>query len=77
MPQITSLVSILIPTSTLSLPGYMIALSLCFNDLRVDQRREPYIGLTQENLIEISVQDCLPYILKPNRLCTTTLAYSK
>ena len=34
-------------------------------------------GLTQENLIENSVQDCLPYILKPNSLCSTTLAYSK
>jgi len=32
---------------------------------RVGQVNEPCIGLTQENLIENSVQDCLPYILKP------------
>ena len=31
-------------------------------DLRVDQEKEPCIGLTQENLIENSVQDSLPYI---------------
>ena len=32
-------------------------------ELSVVQEKEPYIGLTQENLIENSVQDCLPYIL--------------
>jgi len=31
--------------------------------LRVEQVNEPCIGLTQENSIENSVQDCLPYIL--------------
>jgi len=31
--------------------------------LRVEQVNEPYIGLTQENSIENSVQDSLPYIL--------------
>jgi len=36
---------------------------LQLNDLRVGQREESCIGLTQENLIENSVQDCLPYIL--------------
>ena len=30
--------------------------------LRVEQVNEPYIGLTQENSIENSVQDCLSYI---------------
>ena len=44
-------------------------------DLRVGQVDEPCIGLTQENLIENSVQDCLPYILKAHGLCSTTLAY--
>ena len=34
--------------------------------LRVEQVNEPCIGLTQENLIENSVQDNLPYILKPH-----------
>ena len=33
-------------------------------DLRVNQEKEPCIGFTQENSIENSVQDCLPYILK-------------
>ena len=37
--------------------------------LRVEQVNEPYIGLTQENSIQNSVQDCLPYILKPYGLC--------
>ena len=35
------------------------------------------LGLTQENLIENSVQDCLPYILKAHSLYSTTLAYPK
>ena len=46
-------------------------------DLRVGQADEPCIGLTQENLIENSVQNCLPYILKAYGLCSATLAYSK
>jgi len=37
--------------------------------LRVRQVNEPCIGLTQENSIENSVQDGLPYILKPYSLC--------
>jgi len=32
--------------------------------LSIEQVDEPCIGLTQENSIENSVQDCLPYILK-------------
>ena len=31
-------------------------------DLRVDQEKEPCIGLIQENSIENSVQDGLPFI---------------
>ena len=51
-------------------------LMLQFQDLRVGQEKESYIGFTQENLIESSIQDWLPYILQTNGLCTT-LAYSK
>jgi len=40
--------------------------------LRVKQVNESCIGLTQENLIENSVQDCLPYIVKPHGLCYST-----
>jgi len=46
-------------------------------DLRVGQVKEPCIGLTQENLIENSIQDCLPYIQIPNGLCKLFLAYPK
>ena len=45
--------------------------------LRVGQVKEPCIGLTQENSIENSVQDCLPYIQIPNGLCELFLAYPK
>jgi len=37
--------------------------------LRVGQANEPYIGLIQENSIENSVQDSLPYILNLPSLC--------
>jgi len=37
--------------------------------LRVGQVDKPCIGLIQENLIENSVQDCLPYILGFHSLC--------
>jgi len=50
---------------------------LQIKDLRVGQWKEPYIGLTQENSIENSVQDCLPYILLPNSLCKLFIAYPK
>ena len=41
--------------------------SFCdIKDLKSGQEEEPCIGFTQENLIEDSVQDCLPYILKPH-----------
>jgi len=50
---------------------------LQIKDLRVGQWKEPCIRLTQENLIENSVQDCLPYILIPNGPCELFLAYPK
>ena len=37
--------------------------------LRVEQVDKSYIGLIQENSIENSVQDCLPYILELHSLC--------
>ena len=37
--------------------------------LSIGQVDEPCIGLTQENLIENSIQDSLSYILKPHSLC--------
>jgi len=42
--------------------------------LRVEQVNEPCIRLTQENLIENSVQDCLPYILQPHGLYYSTFS---
>ena len=50
---------------------------LQIKDLRVGQWKEPCIGLTQENSIENSVQDCLPYIQVPNGLCKLFLTYPK
>ena len=50
---------------------------LQLKDLRVGQWKEPYIGLTQENLIENSVQDCLSYIQILNGPCKLFLAYPK
>ena len=37
--------------------------------LKVRQVNEPCIRLTQENPIENSVQDCLPYLLKSHGPC--------
>ena len=45
--------------------------------LRAGQVKEPYIGLTQENSIENSVQDGLPYIQIPNGLCELFPTYPK
>jgi len=56
---------------------YTIYKLLRSQDLRVGQVKESYIGLIQENSIENSVQDCLPYILIPNGPCKLFLAYSK
>jgi len=44
-------------------------LMLQLKDLRVGQWEEPCIGLTQENSIESSVQDSLPYIPWTHDLC--------
>ena len=55
----------------------LLSYMLWSQDLRVGQTKKPYIGLTQENSIENSVQDCLPYILIPNGLCEPFLAYPK
>jgi len=38
-------------------------------DLRVDQEKEPCIEFIQENLIENSIQDSLPYILDLHGPC--------
>jgi len=56
------------------LEGFLLLQS---QDLRVGQVKEPYIGLTQENSIENSVQNCLPYIQILNGLCELFLAYPK
>ena len=50
---------------------------LQLQDLRVNQVKEPYIGLTQENLIKNFIQDYLSYILKTTSLYSITLAYPK
>jgi len=42
---------------------FLLYLMLQSQVLRVRQVNEPYIGLTQENSIESSVQTSLPYIL--------------
>jgi len=50
---------------------------LQLKDLSAGQWKEPCIGLTQENSIKNSVQDCLSYILVPNGPCKLFLAYPK
>ena len=52
--------------------GFMLRLK----PLVLDRRRTLY-GVTQENSIENSVQDCLPYIQIPNGPCELFLAYPK
>ena len=46
---------------------------LQFNDIRVDQRKEP-CNRVNINSIKNLVQNCLPYILKVYGSCSTTLA---
>ena len=48
-----------------SVPGVLLQIQV----LRVGQVKEPYIGLTQENSMENSVQDSLPYILNSHGPC--------
>ena len=61
--------------------GHTLVLSntrvLQIQDLRANQEKESCIGLTQENSIESSIQDCLPYIQIPNSSCELSLAYPK
>ena len=54
-----------------------MSILLQLKDLSVGQWEEPCIGFTQENLIENSVQDGLPYIQIPNGLCELFLTYPK
>ena len=42
---------------------------LQLKDLSAGKWEEPCIEFTQENLIENSLQDCLPYILKVHGPC--------
>jgi len=53
--------------------------SRCYKlrSLELDKRKNLVLELTQENSIENSVQDCLPYILIPNGPCELLLAYPK
>ena len=44
--------------------------------LRVELVNKSCIRLTQGNLMENSVQDCLPYILKPYGPCYSTSSLS-
>jgi len=55
----------------------MIPMLLQTQALRVGQVKEFCIGLTQENSIENSIQDGLPYIQIPNGLCELFLTYPK
>ena len=48
-------------------PEFIQVLQL--NKLRVSYRKKSYIRKTQENLIENSVQNCLPYIPYTSGLC--------
>ena len=54
-------------------------LQYCYDSITLEliKKRNLVLELTQENLIENSVQDCLPYILKPIVNATLLLAYSK
>ena len=45
--------------------------------LRVGNKNHPCIRVIQENSIENSVQDSLPYIQISNGLCELILAYPK
>jgi len=45
--------------------------------LRVRNKNNPYIREIQENSIENSVQDNLPYIQISNGMCKLNLAYPK
>jgi len=55
----------------------MMAIYYKFKTLGLVKKVNLVLGLTQENLIENSIQDCLPYIKIPNSLCELFLAYPK
>ena len=55
-------------------PLYLTIINLF---LRVEDKNNPCIRVIQENLIENSVQDSLPYIRIPNGPCELNLAYHK
>ena len=48
-----------------------------FKILELVKKGNLILGLTQENSIESSIQDCLPYILIPSGLYELFLAYPK
>ena len=50
---------------------------LQLRNLSISLGKKPCIGFTQENSIENSVQDGLPYIRIPNGLCKLFLSYPK
>ena len=50
-------------------PWFVVYKVLQTQALRVGQVKEPYIGLTQENSIESSVQDSLSYIPRTHGPC--------
>ena len=65
-----------------SISHYLLTISttnylLQSQDLRVGQVKELYIRLIQENSIENSVQDCLPYIQILNSSYKLFLVYPK
>jgi len=51
----------------------------CYNSVTLGLIKEGnlVLELIQENSIENSIQDCLPYILLAHSSCSPTLAYSK
>jgi len=48
-----------------------------FKTLELVKKVNLVLGLTQENSIENSLQDCLPFILKAHGPCYILLAYPK
>ena len=48
-----------------------------FKTLELVKKVNLVLGLTQENSIKNSLQDCLPFILKAHGLCYILLAYPK
>jgi len=57
----------------------LIVCLTCYNSkiLELVNKKNLVLGLTQENSIKNTIQDCLPYILIPNGLCELFLAYPK